>query len=350
MTETQTDSTHHPMLSLLADSGRLRAVLAAALDCIVAMDADGRVLEWNPAAQRTFGWTAEEAIGREMAELIVPPALRERHRAGLARFVAGGDPVLLDRRIEITAVRRDGHEIPVELTITAVEGETDRPVFLGYVRDITDRLVAEEELRASRARIVAAGYDARQRIERDLHDGAQQHLVGLALTLRLVRGKLDTDPALAAELLDEAIEDLATATRELRELARGIHPAVLTEGGLEPALTSLSGRVSVPVTVERVPQERLPAAVEATAYFVAAEALTNVTRYADATRAYVDVHRQGDCLHVQMRDDGRGGADPAAGSGLRGLADRVSAFGGRFSVSSPPGEGTTLRAELPCAS
>ena len=350
MTDTQTDHTHHPMLALLADSGRLRAVLAAALDCIVAMDAEGHVLEWNPAAERTFGWTAEDAIGREMAELIVPPALRERHRAGLARFVAGGDPVLLDQRIEIAAVRRDGREIPVELTITAIEaGSGGEPVFLGYVRDITDRLAAEEELRASRARIVAAGYDARRKIERDLHDGAQQHLVGLALTLRLARGKVEPDPALAVELLDEAIEDLATATHELRELARGIHPAVLTEGGLGPALTSLSGRVPVPVTLEQVPQERLPAAVEATAYFVAAEALTNVTRYAEATRVFVDVHRGGDCLHIRIRDDGRGGADPERGSGLRGLADRVTAFGGRFSVSSPPGEGTVLRAELPCA-
>ena len=350
MTQTQTDQTHHPMLALLADSGRLRAVLAAALDCIVAMDAEGHVLEWNPAAERTFGWSAAEAIGREMADLIVPPALRERHRAGLARFVAGGDPVLLDQRIEIAAVRRDGQEIPVELTITAIEAEASgTPVFLGYLRDISARIGAEEELRASRARIVAAGYDARRRIERDLHDGAQQHLVGLALTLRLARGKVEANPGLAAELLDEAIEDLATATHELRELARGIHPAVLTEGGLEPALTSLSGRVPVPVTLERLPQERLPAPVEATAYFVAAEALTNVARYAEATRAYVDVRREGDCLQVEVRDDGRGGADPAKGSGLRGLADRVTAFGGRFSVSSPVGAGTILRAELPCA-
>jgi PAS domain S-box-containing protein len=351
MTDTQTPQTDDRVLALLADGERLRAVLDAALDCIVAMDASGRVLAWNPAAARTFGWSAGEALGREMADLIVPPALRERHRAGLARYLAGGDPVLLDRRIEITAVRRDGQEIPVELTITALAGEAGGPpVFLGYVRDITGRLAAEEELRASRARIVAAGDDARRRLERDLHDGAQQHLVGLALTLRLARAKAETDPPMAAALLDEALADLATATGELRELARGIHPAVLTEGGLEPALTGLSGRVDVPVTITRVPHERLPAAVEATAYFVAAEALTNVARYAGATRAHVDVHRDGDCLRVEVRDDGRGGADPGAGTGLRGLADRVSAFGGRFTVDSPPGEGTVLRAELPCGS
>jgi PAS domain S-box-containing protein len=347
----QTPQSDDRMLAQLADGDRLRAILGAALDCIVAMDSTGRVLEWNPAAERTFGWTAAEALGRDMADLIVPPALRGRHRAGLARYLAGGEPVLLDQRIEITAVRRDGQEIPVELTITAIAGEAGgAPVFLGYVRDITDRLAAEEDLRASRARIVAAGDDARRRIERDLHDGAQQHLVGLALTLRLARGKIEADPALAGALLDEAVEDLATATAELRELARGIHPAVLTEGGLEPALMGLSGRVAVPVTLERVPQERLPAAVEATAYFIAAEALTNVARYAEATRAHVDIHREGDCLHVAVRDDGRGGADPAAGTGLRGLADRVTAFGGRFTVDSPPGEGTVLRAELPCAS
>ena len=157
MTDTQTPQSDDRMLALLADGERLRAILGAALDCIVAMDATGRVLEWNPAAERTFGWTAAEALGREMADLIVPPALRERHRAGLARYLAGGEPVLLDQRIEITAVRRDGQEIPVELTITAIAGERGgAPVFLGYVRDITDRLAAEEELRASRARIVAA--------------------------------------------------------------------------------------------------------------------------------------------------------------------------------------------------
>jgi len=350
MTETQTPKTDQ-VLTLLADGGRLRAVLAAALDCIVAMDASGAVLEWNPAAERTFGWTAEEALGHDMAELIVPPALRERHRGGLARYVAGGEPVLLDQRIEITAAHRNGHEIPVELTITAIEGaDGAAPVFLGYVRDISDRLAAEAELRASRARIVAAADDARRRIERDLHDGAQQHLVGLALTLRLARSKIAADPALASDLVDEAIDDLAIATSELRELARGIHPAVLTEGGLDPALTGLSGRVSVPVTLERVPLERFPAPVEATAYFIAAEALTNVSRYAGATRAHLDVYRTGDCLHVEVRDDGRGGADPEAGTGLRGLADRVIALGGRFAVSSPPGAGTVLRAELPCGS
>ena len=158
------------------------------------------------------------------------------------------------------------------------------PVFVGYLRDITERHEAEAELRASRTRIVTAADDARRRLERDLHDGAQQHLVGLALTLRLARRKLD-DPELAAELLDEAIEDLATATGELRELARGLHPAVLTEGGLEPALVSVAKRASrAGARSSTRPEERLHPTVEITAYFVVAEALTNVARYAEASR------------------------------------------------------------------
>lgn len=222
-------------------------------------------------------------------------------------------------------------------------------MFVGYLRDITERRNAEAELRASRARIVAAADDARRRIERDLHDGAQQQLVGLALTLRLARRKV-ADDSEAAELLDEAIEDLAVATAELRELARGLHPAVLTEGGLEPALGGLAKRATVPVTIEHAPAERLPATVEITAYFIVAEALTNVARYAEASRAYVRVQRAGDTLVVEVRDDGRGGATLGAGSGLRGLLDRVSALGGSLTVVSPEGEGTVLRAELPCGS
>jgi PAS domain S-box-containing protein len=327
---------------------RYRALLLAALDCVVAMDHRGCVLEWSPAAERTFGFTAAEAVGADMAELIVPPALRDRHRNGLARYLAGGEPAVLDRRIEITAVRRDGVEFPCELTITRIDLPGD-PVFVGYLRDITERHLAEAELRASRARIVAAADAARRRLERDLHDGAQQHLVGLALTLRLARRKVSDDDE-AAELLDEAIGDLAAATSELRELARGLHPAVLTEGGLEPALRGLAKRATVPVRIEGAPEGRLPALVEITAYFVVAEALTNVARYAEAHSASVRVSQAGDVLVVEVRDDGRGGADPARGSGLRGLDDRVSALGGRLQVDSPTGSGTTLRAELPCVS
>jgi PAS domain S-box-containing protein len=316
---------------------------------VVAIDHRGRVLEWSPAAERTFGFSAQEAVGAEMAALIVPPALRARHRDGLARYLAGGTPRVLDRRIEITAVRRDGEEFPVELTITRIDDPGD-PVFVGYLRDITDRHRAEQDLRASRARIVTAADAARRRLERDLHDGAQQHLVGLALTLRLARRKVGSDDELAAELLDEAIEDLTAATGELRELARGLHPAVLTEGGLQPALTSLAKRSKLSVRIEQTPEGRLPAPVEITAYFVVAEALTNVSRYAEAGRVTVSACHANGTLVVEVRDDGRGGADASRGSGLRGLDDRVTALGGRLTVDSPEGQGTMLRAELPCAS
>jgi signal transduction histidine kinase len=206
-----------------------------------------------------------------------------------------------------------------------------------------------EELRASRARIVQAADAERRRLERDLHDGAQQHLVSLALNLRLARGRVETDPTGAAQLLDETMAELAEATDELRELARGIHPAVLTDRGLAAALQALAGRAPMPVELRGIPEERLPAPVESAAYFVVAEALTNVARYAQATRAEVSVERTNGRVVVEVRDDGVGGADPAVGSGLRGLGDRVAALDGRLEVTSPAGEGTRVRAEVPCA-
>ena len=194
-----------------------------------------------------------------------------------------------------------------------------------------------EELRASRARIVQAADDERRRLERDLHDGAQQRLVSLALNLRLASAKLDSDPAAAKELLEETASELGEATTELRELARGLHPAVLSDRGLRPALEALAGRAPVPVELAEPPAERLPAAVESASYFVVAEALTNVARYAQASRAEVSVSRANGQVEVEVRDDGVGGADPGAGSGLRGLADRVAALDGRLEVDQPAG-------------
>jgi len=206
-----------------------------------------------------------------------------------------------------------------------------------------------EELRASRARIVEAGYDERRRVERDLHDGAQQHLVALAMSLRLVRGRLESDPEAAAELLDEAMGELDEATRELRELARGIHPAVLTDRGLEAALGGLADRSPVPVEIVETPDGRMPSPVESATYFVIAEALTNVARYAEAGEATVRVARANGAVEIEVRDDGVGGADPAAGTGLRGLEDRVAALEGTLLIVSPAGEGTTVTARIPCA-
>ena len=221
----------------------------------------------------------------------------------------------------------------------------------GLLRSHVSKLDAElrarlEELRASRVRLVEAGDAERRRLERDLHDGAQARLVGLALLLRAARTRADPDPQLA-ELLDRAQEELQTGLAELRELARGIHPAVLTERGLEPALQSLVARAPVPVSVEAACDGRLPANVESAAYFVVSEALANVAKYARATHARVAVRRANGRVTVEVADDGVGGADAAGGSGLRGLADRVAALDGTLSLDSPPGRGTRLHAEIP---
>jgi len=221
----------------------------------------------------------------------------------------------------------------------------------GLLRSHVSHLDAElreshEELRASRARIVQAGDAARRQIERDLHDGAQSRLVTLSLLLRSARRRADADEELA-ELLDRAQEELQTGLAELRELARGIHPAVLTDRGLEPALDALVARAPVPVKLEVEASERLPGPVESAAYFVVSEGLANVAKYARATQASVTVRRMNGRVTVEVADDGVGGADAAQGSGLRGLADRLAALDGRLSLDSPEGRGTRLCAELP---
>jgi PAS domain S-box-containing protein len=325
---------------------RHAAILESSLDCIITIDDRGRVLEFNSAAEETFGFRAEEAIGREMAELIVPPQLRDQHRAGFARYLHTGEARILGSRLEITGVRADGSEFPVELTITRIRLDGP-PVFTGYLRDITERRRAEEELRASRVRLVGAQDAERRRLERNLHDGAQQRLVSLALTLRLAREQISEPDGEGLELLDRAGEELSLALEELRELARGIHPAVLSERGLGPALDGVVARAPVPVEVTALPDSRLPEPVEAAAYYVICEALVNVARYANASRATVSVSSVDGRALVEVSDDGVGGADAAKGTGLRGLADRVEALGGRLELESKPQGGTRVRGEIP---
>jgi signal transduction histidine kinase len=206
---------------------------------------------------------------------------------------------------------------------------------------------AYRKLAASRVRLVEAGDTERRRLERNLHDGAQQRLVSLALKLRLVRGNLRKNPEAAETLLAEADSELDHALEELRELARGIHPAVLTDRGLEVAIRALAERAPVPVDLTRLPEDRLPESVEAAIYYLVAEAITNVAKYAQATRASVAVERSNGFATVVVRDDGVGGAEPVPGSGLAGLADRVEALGGRLHIESPAGWGTELTAEIP---
>jgi signal transduction histidine kinase len=203
------------------------------------------------------------------------------------------------------------------------------------------------DLRDARQRIIAAADEERRRIERDLHDGAQQRMVAVAATLSLAATRLDTDPEKAAELIAHARAEAELAIKELRDLARGIHPTLLTDLGLAAALDALASRAPVPVEVSGVPSTRLPAEVEAAAYYVTAEALTNVAKYAQASECAVRLALEDGRLRVEVCDDGVGGADPSTGSGLLGLRDRVEALDGRLEVESPPGVGTTVAVELP---
>jgi PAS domain S-box-containing protein len=208
---------------------------------------------------------------------------------------------------------------------------------------------ARADLIASRARLVKAGDEQRRRLERNLHDGAQQRLVSVALKLRLARARLGSSADAAAELLDEAATELETGLAELRELARGLHPAILVDHGLSRAVDALVSRLPVPVDLDAALEERLPEHVEATAYYIVSEALTNVAKHAAADHLRVSVRRDGDLLRCEIADDGRGGADESRGTGILGLRDRAEASGGMLSITSPPGGGTVVAAALPLA-
>ena len=254
-------------------------------------------------------------------------------------------------------IERDGRELGMLVYDASLDDDPELVQAVAATAAIAlddARLQAESqgrlaELRASRERIVAASDAERRRLERNLHDGAQQRLVSVALQLRLIQTRIRADPALAEQLVSSASDELSQSLEELRELARGIHPAVLNHG-LQAALKSLASRASVPTSVSFGSPERLPEPVELAAYFVACEALANVAKYAQATQATVRVSRRDGLAVIEIADDGVGGADESAGTGLQGLADRVAALDGTLRILSPPGRGTVVTAELPCAS
>ena len=263
-------------------------------------------------------------------------------------------PVAADR--SAATVESDGTELAALIYDASLDDDPELVAAVCAAAGIAlenDRLHAESrerltEIHASRERIVAAGDAERRRLERNLHDGAQQRLVAIALQLSLLKGRIQSDPATAEQLVKTAGDELALSLAELRELARGIHPAVL-EHGLAAALDSLAARAVVPTKVMFETSERLPEPVELAAYFVASEALANVAKYAHATTVSMRVWRTGHIANIEIADDGIGGADDSGGSGLRGLADRVEALQGHLRVSSPSGAGTVVTAELPCA-
>jgi signal transduction histidine kinase len=269
------------------------------------------------------------------------PIAQEARALGIRSSV--GCPIVVEGRLwgVIAASSRREASFPTDTESQIAE-------FTELVATAIANAESRAEVTASRARVVVAGDETRRRIERDLHDGAQQRLIHAVITLKLARRALGDTDGQAAELLDEALEHAERANEELRELAHGILPAILTRGGLGGALEALVSRIDLPVSVD-VPARRLPPALEATAYFIAAEALTNVVKHAGATSAGVKAVVDGNALHLEIRDDGVGGAQVEGSSGLLGLQDRAAAVNGRLDVESPPGGGTLVGATLPVA-
>jgi PAS domain S-box-containing protein len=504
----------------LSSGARQREILDAALDCVISIDDRGRITYFNKSAERTFGYQASEAIGRDLAAAIIPPGLRDAHRRGLAQYLETGETKILGRRLELTAMRADGSEFPAELTVTKIEAP-GRPAFIGFVRDITERLQAEEELRSARdrlesvaaeqaslrrvatlvaqqttpdelfaavaqevarvlgvrsisvirydpgdtmtsvgvsgklaqfmlgvswpldqtpiahvirrtrqsatvdlatsdtalavqlvsrglrvvtgvpivvdgrlwgamlaherdrdalplgtvnrlqsftelvatavanatarselvaaqRRVIAAADAERARLTRDIHDGAQQQLVNTLMNIQLALQKRSSNPERAGELLELAAAYAMDGIESLRELAAGIHPAILSDRGLAAALDALAARLSIPVRLEGV-DLHLPATLESSIYFFCSEALTNVIKHAAASYASVTVAISDGRLMVEVRDDGIGGAlAGSGGSGLVGLRDRIAALEGTLELSGPDGgPGTTLTARIP---
>jgi signal transduction histidine kinase len=351
------DTTGDPFSYLLWE---LRGVMAIAVPILFV---------WGLLSERL----ARSAVGDLVVELDrpLPPedleaalahALRDPGLQ-IAYAIEGGRWVDCDGRIvptprsdspDVTLVERDAEVLAALTHDPAIEsGLVQAASIAAGMAIANERLRAEvraqlEEVRASRRRIVEAGDAARRRVERDLHDGAQQRLVGLSLGLRMLEERSRDVPGAATDIA--ALQnELRGALQELRELARGLHPQILTEEGLGAAIESLAERSPIPVRVTIDREERLPAPVEATAYFVVAEALTNVSKYAHASSAAVAVARENGSLLVDVSDDGIGGAEPERGSGLLGLEDRVAALGGTLDLESPAGRGTHLHAEIPCA-
>ena len=334
----------------------------------------GRLLRARTAATVRFdpdsaviagSWSDGEGAGIEVGTLVPysdpdSPVYRATHEGGRIDDYADvpGEAARLTRlagyRSAVMAPITAGGRLWGTLSVFSASTDHFPPDAQQRLADFTNLVAlalesaeAYDQLTASRARIVEASVAERRRLERNLHDGAQQRLVTLAVHLRIAQECLREDPAAAEAMLTSVGEDLKLALEELRELARGLHPAVLTDRGLEPALQSLATRAPFRVKIVGVPSLRLDEGVEAAVYYVVAESLTNAAKHADASEARVEISKTEDAIVVEIRDNGRGGASMDRGSGLRGLADRIDALGGRLELQSPSGDGTIVRATLP---
>ena len=322
----------------------IRTVVDMAPSVFCLVTPEGEIVRFNRTLEQISGRTDNVLVrGLPFWEVFVAPEERDVVRWEFAELSRRG----FTAEYENTWVSRSGEPRLIAWSLTPIEDEFGAPRYLISGQDVTERKRQERELRRSRARLLEAGDVERRRLERNLHDGAQQRLVSLSLALRLAQAQLHRNLGEAERLLASASEELAQALAELRELARGIHPAVLSDRGLSAALESLISRSPLPVELA-LPEDRLPESIEAAAYYVVSEALANVAKYAEASNVAVSVARLNGNAVVEVKDDGKGGADPTVGSGLRGLADRVEALDGRLVVDSTPGRGTRIRAEIPC--
>jgi signal transduction histidine kinase len=333
-------------VAVLAVLLQRRLARGAVAGLVVELGEAASPVDLREALRRTLGDPSLELAfwlpsqGRYVTSEGRPVELPDDEAGRAATLVErGGEPVAA--LVHDVALRENAELVESVCAAAALSLENER---------LRAELLAKlAELQASRARLVEATDAERRRIERDLHDGTQQRLVSIAMTLGLVESKLAADRLAVGPVLREARDALAVALEELRGLSQGIRPAILVERGLPAALDDLSRRAALPVRVDVAIDGRLPEPVEAAGYFVASEALANVAKHSHASEVRLAASCDGRLLVIDVADDGIGGAAPGRGSGLRGLADRVEALGGRLTVSSPPGRGTTVRAEIPCA-
>jgi PAS domain S-box-containing protein len=343
---------------------RNTAILRSALDCVISIDSAGRVIEFNPASEKTFGYSREQALGRDVSTLIIPPAMREAHCAGLLRYMQGGAPVLVNTRVQVTAMRSDGGEFPVELAITPVELQNER-IFTAYLRDISRERWADQELRryadelrAMSRRLVAAQEAERCDLANGLHDLVGQKLAALNINLSIVKSQLGPEGAsLLSSRLNESLTLVEETIESIRDVMIALRPAVLDDYGLAPGLRwcaeQFSKRTGVATAVaEEGTARRMPLSIEEALFRVTQEALANVAKHAKASKVTVTLMAMVDAARLTIADDGCGfdmvaghKPTPDGGWGLMIMRERAAAVGAQMRVESAPSRGTTVIVE-----